>query len=235
MSRDATGFGDLPAAKLAEFRAAAGRIKATIKRCVRDIGRELTVAKEGLTHGQFGYWLGHEVEMEPRTAQHYLSGYRLIEKNENFAHLGRAALYQLAAPSVADGVIETVDRLISEGNPPSFAAVKNIIAVDKGKAAGPAVNPETTQPAYLHVVSPKYQPQVVEFVIEREPNEPQVVEFGDIMRSGLTKALDHLQRIRREYSYISALAPVWQAADDVREAAREGQKSAVDGGADAAG
>ena len=93
----ARNYRNLSPAVVAKLAGYATRIKATLRRSLDEVGRELTEAKDLLNHGQFVDWVEHDVGMTARTAQHIMSAYRLCLKKRNFALLARSSLYLLGA------------------------------------------------------------------------------------------------------------------------------------------
>lgn len=85
-----------------------GLLKRTAEHIVH-IGQNLKAVKEKLPHGQFLPWLEKEFEMSRWTAQHFIRvAEKLEDKWRNFHHLPVSVLYELAAPSTSDGILEQV-------------------------------------------------------------------------------------------------------------------------------
>ena len=87
-------------------------IKARMKRTAEDviaIGQDLLAVKERLAHGQFLGWITSEFGMAERSAQNFMQvARRFGDKSAIIADLAPTILYELAAPSTHDDVIERV-------------------------------------------------------------------------------------------------------------------------------
>ena len=119
---------DLPRDLQEDLHSRAERIKTALRRNLTDVGRELLAAKAVLRHGQFATWLADAVGMTPRTAQNIMAACRLLRENENFAHLGRSALYLLAGSNVPAAARAAVARMADQGAVPSQREVKLLIS-----------------------------------------------------------------------------------------------------------
>jgi hypothetical protein len=117
---------NLPAATRADLSARALRIKQVLKHSLTEVGRELTEAKEQLSHGQFVQWVEREVGVSARTAQLVMSSFRLLAKNESFSHLSRSALYLLAAPDAPKQLVNRVERMVKAGEVPTYTAIRSM-------------------------------------------------------------------------------------------------------------
>src|SRR5260221_2826384 len=86
-------------------------IQERLKRTARDIiaiGQDLIEVKARLEHGQFKPWLQSEFQMSYPTAVRFMQVSERFSKNINLIHLPVSVLYELAAPSTPDEVIEQV-------------------------------------------------------------------------------------------------------------------------------
>ncbi|HNW10786.1 MAG TPA: DUF3102 domain-containing protein [Candidatus Rifleibacterium sp.] len=109
-----------------EARAAAERIKIRLRRTAEDIveiGRELIEIKNRLTHGQFLPWVASEFQMSDRTANNFMRVATRF-KSEIIADFNPTVLYQLAAPSTPDEVIEKATEKAESGEKVSVEDVK---------------------------------------------------------------------------------------------------------------
>jgi hypothetical protein len=117
----------LSPAIVAELAERAARIKATLKRSLLEVGRELTEAKHVLSHGQFTSRVVREVGMSIRTAQLIMGAHRAILKNENFSLLPKSALYILGATDVPASTRAALSKRIEAGDIPSYAEVRTVL------------------------------------------------------------------------------------------------------------
>ena len=87
-----------------------GLLKRTAEHVLR-IGQNLRAVREKLPHGQFLPWLAAEFGMSRWTAQHFLQvAEKLEDKWRNFHHLPVSVLYELAAPSTSEEILEQVEQ-----------------------------------------------------------------------------------------------------------------------------
>lgn len=100
-----------------------------------EIGRELIAVKERLGHGRFGDWLQAEFEMAERTAQNFMAVATRFPKSATVADFSPKVLYELAAPSTPDEVVEKATEKAAAGEKVTVAA--------SGK---PAIKPRCDQP-----------------------------------------------------------------------------------------
>jgi hypothetical protein len=95
------------------------RIRLRMSRTVEDIieiGRDLKRVKEALGHGHFLRWIEAEFGMAERSAQNFMRvADRFGSKSATVADLPAAALYELAAPSTPDAVVEEVNERTAAG------------------------------------------------------------------------------------------------------------------------
>ena len=109
-----------------EARAAAERIKIRLRRTAEDIveiGKELVEIKNKLTHGQFLPWIEAEFQMSDRTANNFMRVAARF-KSEIISDFNPTVLYQLAAPSTPDEVIEKATEKAEAGEKVSVEDVK---------------------------------------------------------------------------------------------------------------
>jgi len=142
-----------------EVKAATMRIKARLKRSVADIveiGKELTIIKNRLPHGQFLPWITAEFEMSKDSAQNFMSVWDRFGKNGIVPNLKPTVLYELSAPSTPDSVIEQAVEAADRGDVVTVAEVKEWKAERVGKVktgnigkVKPADKPEPVKPVIL--------------------------------------------------------------------------------------
>lgn len=85
-----------------------GQMKRTAEGIIR-IGQNLIAVKERLRHGQFLPWLKAEFAMSENAALKFMQvAERFGSKSINFMNLSASVLYELAAPSTKDEVVEKV-------------------------------------------------------------------------------------------------------------------------------
>lgn len=92
----------------------AARVRRNLRSTARDIisiGTDLLLPKELLPYGQFGPWLEREFRLSERTAQRFIAvAARFGAKPDTVAGLEPTTLYELAASSTPDDVVERVVR-----------------------------------------------------------------------------------------------------------------------------
>jgi hypothetical protein len=138
-----TVYNQLSAEISEEARCAADRIReriAGIKTSIVEIGRDLTKVKDLLDHGAFGSWLKREVVMSQRTAERYMLAFAAFgDKSDTVSDLPDSVIHMLAAPSTPPEVKEAVLANMKAGQPPTSAAMKQLIVKAKAsKAVSPA-------------------------------------------------------------------------------------------------
>jgi hypothetical protein len=88
------------------------RIQVRLRKTVEDIiliGQDLSLIKENLAHGQFTDWISKNFEMNHRTANNFINAYtRFKDRVDLLDHVKPSILYQLAAPSTPDEVVDEV-------------------------------------------------------------------------------------------------------------------------------
>lgn len=121
-------YGQLAPVEAAEVRAASERIKIRMKRTAEDIvaiGQDLIATKQRLGHGQFGEWIKAEFDMGRQTATNLMN---VAEKfGSEFPKIGNltpSILYQLAAPSTPDEVVNRTIEAKRAGENVTTADVK---------------------------------------------------------------------------------------------------------------
>ena len=128
MTQAAFDYTALPVELAVTTRAAAERIKLRLKRTVEDIieiGRELTVVKDELPHGQFLPWIAAEFEMSDQTARNFMMvADKFSDKFKTVLDLTPKVLYALAAPSTPDAVVEKAIEQTEAGEKVTVALVK---------------------------------------------------------------------------------------------------------------
>ena len=100
------------AALVEELRSIAERVRARLTRTVEDmfvIGSELLHAKTLLDHGEFVPWVEEQIGLDRRLAQHWMNvARRFGSQSENVSRLPIAVMYELAAPSTPDVLVDDV-------------------------------------------------------------------------------------------------------------------------------
>lgn len=98
------------------------------------IAHGLLRAKRLLPHGNFGDWVEEELNIGRRTAERIMSVARRFEgKSDTVAHLPATVVYELAAPSTPQ---EVVDDVIAGRLEPKISAIRQ--ARDRAKPTIPA-------------------------------------------------------------------------------------------------
>ncbi len=119
-------YGELDAETRAFVQGTADEIHGLLKRTVENvvkIGQLLNGVKERLPYGQFLLWIKAEFGLSRWTAQNFMRvAERFGETWGKFHHLPISVLYELAAPSTSEAVIEQVE---SEQVPPTLEAIRN--------------------------------------------------------------------------------------------------------------
>jgi hypothetical protein len=117
----------LPGDLWLEVRAAAERVKMRLKRTAEDIveiGRELTDVKERLPHGQFLPWIEAEFQMSDQSARRFMQAFDRFGKSNIMLNFNPTVLYQLAAPSTPDEVVEKATEKAEAGDKVTVEDVK---------------------------------------------------------------------------------------------------------------
>lgn len=87
-------------------------IHARLKRTAEDIiaiGQDLIEVKARLGHGKFQDWLQSEFEMNYRSAVRFMHVTERFRGSDKLSHLPISVLYELAAPSTPETVVEMVE------------------------------------------------------------------------------------------------------------------------------
>lgn len=127
-------------------------IHARLKRTAEDviaIGQDLIEVKARLQHGQFLNWLESEFDLTRQSAANFM---RVAEKFgerkcKTVLHLPIRVLYELAAPSTPETVIEMVE---TQQIPPTLPAIREA----KREILQPS---PTVRPTYTQVYIPPVQ------------------------------------------------------------------------------
>jgi hypothetical protein len=131
-------YNRLPEEERAAVQRAARIIKPLLRRTAEDIfviGDELGQVKARLPHGRYTEWLGMELGLSERMAQHFVNVRgRLGPKSEKFSVLPPSTLYLLAAPSTPDEAIAEVEAQLEREGSVSVSAVQRVIAAAKARA-----------------------------------------------------------------------------------------------------
>jgi len=133
----------VPDAIVGKLRETAVRIRHRSGMYLIQTGQDLLGWRDQLKRGQFQRWIEQECNLELRTAQLAMMvaryAYLLDERErENFSRLPVAIQYQLAAPSVPDGVRAQVLETSAAGRPIKVATVKEMVRAAKRKTDSPA-------------------------------------------------------------------------------------------------
>lgn len=127
-------YAALPVDAALNARAAAERIKLRLKRTVEDIieiGRELTVVKDELPHGQFLPWIAAEFEMSDQSARQFMwVNERFGGENQKFFEFRPSVLYALSAPSTPESVIDKAVAKAESGEKVTVADVRDWKALE---------------------------------------------------------------------------------------------------------
>ena len=105
------------------------RTKLMLKRTAEDIisiGKELIFIKSKLKHGQFMPCVEHHFEMKTRTAQNFMNVAEKFGSNAQLLRISPKILYELAAPSTSDEVVQLVTEKVEAGETVSFKEVKEL-------------------------------------------------------------------------------------------------------------
>lgn len=120
-------YNDLPPAAQIAARTAAERIKMRLRRTAEDIveiGRELNEIKFQIGHGKFLPWIEAEFNMNRSTAHRFMAVADKFGEMSQIATFNPSILYQLAAPSTPDEVIEKATEKAAAGEKVSVEDVK---------------------------------------------------------------------------------------------------------------
>jgi len=113
-----------------------------------EMGKQLTQAKELISHGDWLNWLDREFKWTERTARHLMHVYEMAARHgENFSDLNipLSGLYLLAAPSTPVEVQKAVIERAKGGEVFSLATAKAAIAEAKADPAPMVVEPSVVQ------------------------------------------------------------------------------------------
>lgn len=113
--------------ELTEVTAATERIKLRLRRTAEDIvaiGQDLILIKNQLPHGQFLPWVEQHFEMKRQSAQNFMNVAERFGSNYQSLVISSSILYELAAPSTPDEVVQQVTEKAQSGESVSVAEVK---------------------------------------------------------------------------------------------------------------
>jgi hypothetical protein len=118
------------ASDTAFLQSSARRVCVLIRRgakVILEIGNELAEIKKMLPHGQFAAFCRAEMDLEPRTVEHYMSLAELAKKYSPalVAQLPVRAGYQLAEKSVPNDVVAEIMSQVSDGKRFTISEVNN--------------------------------------------------------------------------------------------------------------
>jgi len=105
------------------------RIKLRLKRTAEDIiaiGQDLILIKAELGHGNFEKWIKINFEMKRMTAHNIMQVAERFGSNIQLLYISPTILYELAAPSTPDSVIEEVTAKVEAGETVSVKEVKEL-------------------------------------------------------------------------------------------------------------
>lgn len=114
-----------------EVKTATERIKLRMKRTAEDIieiGKDLIAIKEKLPHGRFLPWIASEFEMTLMTANRFMNVAERFGKSNIMLDFSPTTLYELAAPSTPDEVVEQVIEKAENGETVTAKDVKALKA-----------------------------------------------------------------------------------------------------------
>jgi hypothetical protein len=103
------------------------RIKLRLKRTAEDIiaiGQDLILIKAELGHGNFEKWIKINFEMKRMTAHNIMQVAERFGSNIQLLYISPTILYELAAPSTPDSVIEEVTAKVEAGEKVSVKEVQ---------------------------------------------------------------------------------------------------------------
>lgn len=127
-------YGALDEAQRVRVQVKAESIRARMKRTAEDIiaiGQDLIAVKADLGHGHFLQWLKVEFDMTQKTASNFMhvaERFGVSGKLEIISNLSATILYELAAPSTPEAIIEQVQ---AGAIPPNLDAIKEAKAAQK--------------------------------------------------------------------------------------------------------
>lgn len=111
------------------------RIKMRMKRTAEDIieiGKDLIAIKEQLPHGQFLPWISSEFEMSQQTASNFMAvASRFDGELLKISNFKPSIIYQLAAPSTPDAVVEKAIEKSESGESLTVTEIKRLKAEAK--------------------------------------------------------------------------------------------------------
>lgn len=129
----------------------AQNIHARLKRTAEDviaIGQDLMEVKERLKHGQFESWLQSEFQMGRVTAHNFIRvATRFGDKYSKIEYLPVSALYELAAPSTPEAIIEQVEAGQIPATLPAIREAKRELQQSIHQMEPVTVTPTIQQPS----------------------------------------------------------------------------------------
>ncbi|SHF04384.1 Protein of unknown function [Kaistia soli DSM 19436] len=227
------------------IREAAARIRLRMQRSASDIieiGRDLHFVKAELGHGKFLAWIEAEFGMSRQSAERFMAvADRFGAKMLTLGNLPVTALYELAAPSTPDDVVEDVLARAGEGDPTSAVEIKRL-KKELAKTLGDAAEAEAraaratgtaeraradAQQAWADMASFKKQAEALaenaELVRVQARAEAEVAAKAEIERLA-----GEIEKVRAEAAAAAeaqgaaaARAALAEVAEDVREARRK--------------
>jgi len=105
------------------------RIKLRLKRTAEDIisiGQDLILIKAELGHGNFDKWIELHFEMKRRSAYVFINAAERFGSKVQLLHISPTVLYELAAPSTSDEVVQLVTEKVEAGETVSVKEVKEL-------------------------------------------------------------------------------------------------------------
>lgn len=105
------------------------RIKLRLKRTAEDIiaiGQDLILIKAELGHGNFEKWIQVHFEMKKTSSYVFINAAERFGSNVQILNVSPSIIYELAAPSTPDSVIEEVTAKVEAGEVVSVKEVKEL-------------------------------------------------------------------------------------------------------------
>ncbi|WP_338666276.1 hypothetical protein VQH23_26545 (plasmid) [Pararoseomonas sp. SCSIO 73927] len=193
----AFNYGAMSSPDAEKVRATAARIRQSVAAHYREVGELLIEAKALLPRGAFAAWARHELGIEPRTAQRYVSAALFLrDKDDTLSRLPIATIYALA------------DRITPEH------VVKKVVAdAEAGRTLDPKAIVRSVEAGQAEVKKAMRSWRV------SEPRALELVQRHEERREAdaLRRAKVYAEEARQQELRIAS--PVWQQMKAEREAA----------------
>jgi hypothetical protein len=232
--RTSAVYADLPAKTVAELSALAARIKKSLKRNFIEVARELIAAKALLSHGQFIKWVSAETGLSARVAQLTMAAFKLVEKNENFSHLPKSALYLLSGGDVPTAAIAAIKRRLDDKEVvPSRTDIQRIINAAKTARPNPVnlaleIRHESKPATVIDLKTIKRAKAHEAIAKAREAIEGSVAEFKqDIAIADIAVMLIGVLTDVQAYTLIKLLRKVEGSLEELASALEGAQSKCV--------